>query len=106
MKCPICPLCNNPYYGLHCNHRPSHLLEEIERLKEALADNDPNFYIEYYGVDKNELIDELKEDVSRLKSIIGRSSHQINLIKKNIYVTWFEEERLDSIGVILKEGKQ
>ena len=32
-KCPICPLCNNLYYGLQCNHRPSHLLEKIEELK-------------------------------------------------------------------------
>ncbi len=85
MKCPIC--------GIEfedCKHSIDELIHEFEL--------ESNRHIQQTCKDKKE--------IERLKSIIGRSSDQINLIKKNIDVSWFEEQRLASIKVILKEVEQ
>lgn len=92
--------------------------KEIERLKSALKRKYPNrntdLMLKYefldiacagYKLIADKVIGIDKEN-KRLKSIIGRSSDQIDNIIKTIPTTWFEEQRLKSIKDILLEVEQ
>ena len=48
-------------------------------------------------------LNDIRIYIERLRSIIGRSSDQIDNINKTIDIDWFEEQRLKSIQKILKE---